>query len=97
MRKLVLTAVVGLISLTVLSCSGSKDVAESPCQKTIKAGCTKCHSTERTCEKLSEADADWPAIVKDMGKRAKLNQEQQDAVLACLTNTAEQGRFECPK
>lgn len=97
MRKLVLRAVVGLIALTVFSGSGSKAVAESPCQKTIKTSCTRCHSTERICNKLMKADADWPAIVKNMGKRANLSQEQQDTVFACLANTAGQGGFECPK
>ena len=97
MRKFVFTAVVGLITLAALACSGSKGGAESTCQQTVKASCTKCHSTERICKKLSKTDADWPAIVNNMGKRARLSPDKQDSVLACLTNTAEQGGFECPK
>lgn len=97
MRNFVLAAVFGLVSLAVVACSNSKESVGYPCQQTVETSCTKCHSTERICKELGEADADWPAIVKDMGKRGKLSLEVQDKVLACLTSTAEQGRFECPK
>ena len=97
MREFVLVTVFGLVFLAVILCGGGKDAEGSSCQQTVESSCTRCHSTERICRELGHAGADWPAIVKNMGKRGRLNQELQDKVLACLTSTTESGGFACSK
>ncbi|MGI6638635.1 MAG: hypothetical protein ACOX4Z_06185 [Desulfobulbus sp.] len=57
------------------------------CQQLIQNSCTKCHGVKRICTTLDKPDANWPAIVADMGKRGKLSQEVQVQALSCLTST----------
>ena len=64
----------------------SAEVNPQACQQVIENSCTKCHGIKRICTTLDKADADWPAIVADMGKRGKLSQEVQDQALSCLTS-----------
>ncbi len=73
------------------------EVNQQACQQVMENSCTKCHGVKRICTTLKKADANWPAIVADMGKRGKLSQDVQDQALNCLTSTdaAAKGAF-CP-
>ena len=97
MVKNLLWAGLVLVSLGVVSLAVGQDVDLTACQDSISTNCTKCHSTKKICRELGEADANWPEIIKDMGKRGKLSQEIQDAVLKCLTQTADPSQFVCNK
>ncbi len=96
MKKLLVPALLALLPLSIASWSFSQEVNDESCTQTIATSCTKCHGTAKICKELGEADADWPAIVARMGKKAKLSQEGQDAVLACLTKSTDPKQLVCP-
>ncbi len=95
--KNTLPLLVVLASVGITSWVAAQDVDEVACQQTIETSCTKCHSSERICNKLSEENENWSEIVKRMGGRGNLSQEVQDTVLNCLTKAAEPGKFVCKK
>ena len=97
MKKLLIIAVLALLPLCAAIWSNAQDVNDEACQQAIQTSCTKCHGAERICNKLSATDADWPAIVARMSKKAALNQETQDQVLNCLTKSADPKKIVCNK
>lgn len=66
--------------------SGTEATSQN-CQQVLDNSCTKCHGVKRICKTMDKADADWPVIVADMGKRGKLSREVQDQALSCVTST----------
>lgn len=97
MKKLLIPALLALLPLCAASWSASQEVTVEACQQAVQNNCTKCHSTEKICTKLDEADANWPKIVKNMGKKGNLSQEVQDNVLNCLTKSTDPKKVACPK
>ena len=98
MKRLILLTLLVLLPLGVAPLSFSQATPdEAACQQTIQKSCTKCHTTDRICHELAEADANWPHIVKEMGEKGKLSQEVQDTVLNCLTKSADPAKLVCKK
>ncbi len=95
--KGMLGVVLGFGIICFASWSIAQDVDDTACQKTIQTSCTSCHNTKRICHELSEADANWPSIIKEMGELGKLSQEVQDTALNCLTKAADPKKFVCDK
>lgn len=83
--------------ISFASWSIGQEVDEVTCQQTIQTSCTSCHNTKRICHELSETDANWPRIVKEMGELGKLSQEVQDTALNCMTKTDDPKKFVCGK
>ena len=97
MKKIILSALLVLTPFAVANFAYSQGKTESDCQQTIQNNCTKCHNTDRICHELSEADANWPKIVKEMGEKGKLSKEVQDNVLNCLTKSDDPKKLVCKK
>lgn len=97
MQKMMLSALLVLVPLGIASWSVGQDIDDAACQTTIEANCTKCHGTRKICHELGESDANWPAIIKEMGERGKLSQDVQDTVLNCLTKASDPKKFVCTK
>ncbi len=98
MNKLLGMLCAAVCTLGFAAMVNGTEVNAQACQQVMDNSCTKCHGVKRICKTLDKADADWPAIVADMGKRGKLSQEAQDQALNCLTSTdvAVKGTL-CPK
>ncbi|MFH0783834.1 MAG: hypothetical protein V2B20_18020 [Pseudomonadota bacterium] len=97
MKKILLSALLILTPLCVASLTFSQANTDSACQQTIQNSCTKCHTTDRICDELGEAAANWPKIVKDMGEKGKLSNEVQAEVLDCLTKSSDPAKLVCKK
>lgn len=89
MNTMLRTLCVTVGTLAFATMVGGAEANPQACQQVMKNSCTKCHDIKRICNTLGKADADWPAIVADMGKRGKLGQEIQDQAISCLTSTDE--------
>ena len=98
MNKLLGMLCAAVCTLGFAAMVGGVEVNQQACQQVMENSCTKCHGVKRICTTLEKADANWPAIVADMGKRGKLDQAVQDKALGCLTSTdaAVKGAL-CPK
>lgn len=97
MKKLLLPCLVLSLTLGIASLGTSQEVNEQACRQALETSCVKCHPMKKTCKELNKADANWKAIIADMGKRGKLSQEVQDTVLACLTTTPDPKKIACDK
>ena len=97
MKKLLLSTLLVLLPLCVATWSTSQEVNDEACQQVIQASCTKCHGAEKICKKLDQADADWPAIVSKMSKKAKVNKETEAQILDCLTKSTDPKKAACPQ
>ncbi|NLZ17076.1 MAG: hypothetical protein GX087_05010 [Desulfobulbaceae bacterium] len=86
MNKLLGILCAGACTFGFAAMASSTEVNPQTCQQVIENSCTKCHGIKRICTTLDKADADWSAIVADMGRRGKLSQEVQDQALSCLTS-----------
>lgn len=83
--------------LCFAAASISQAVDETACQETIQITCTSCHKTGRICRELDNKDADWPAIIKEMGELGDLSQDIQNTALNCLTKADNPKSFACKK
>lgn len=93
--KRILAALLCSAALVFASLSIGQDIDSATCQQTLKANCTSCHSIKRICHELDEKDANWPAIIKEMGELGNLSQKIQDTALNCLTKTDTPKAFVC--
>ena len=97
MKTLTLTVLCTVIAITVASLRAA-EVNDESCTAAITANCTRCHGAVKICNKLKDTAMDaekWRTIVARMGKKAKLTQDVQDAVHACLTTSADPGKLVC--
>jgi hypothetical protein len=95
MPKVLMPAVLALITLAVASLGIGKETDDNGCRQAVQTNCTTCHDTGRICAKLDSPGADWTTTVRVMGERGNLVQQEQDTVLACLTTSANPKKTVC--
>ena len=95
MPKVLIPAVVALITLAVVSLGTGKETDDNGCRQAVQTNCTTCHDTGRICAKLNIPAADWATTVRVMGERGNLGQQVQNAVLSCLTTSANPKKTVC--
>lgn len=96
MNKILFPGTLALITLAVASPGIGQETNNTACQQAIQTNCTICHATQRICAKLDIPGANWPATVAVMGKRGNLSKQVQDAVIVCLTTSANPKGLVCP-
>lgn len=97
MKRTILALLVVLVPFCIVAWGSGQKIDDAACTKLLQGNCTECHSTARICGELGQEYVDWPSLVSDMGERAKLNEEQKEVVLDCLTKAEEPGTFVCSK
>ena len=96
MPKMLIPAVLTLITLAVASLGVGKETDDNGCRQAVQTNCTTCHDTGRICAKLDTPGADWTTTVRIMGERGNLSAEVQETVLTCLTTSADSKKQLCP-
>lgn len=95
MKQIVLTAVL-LTSLSAFaSISVGQDVDDASCKQIIENTCTRCHSVNKICKELDNPRADWPGLVRWMGSKGNISQQDQKAALDCLTKSSDPKKIIC--
>jgi len=100
MKTLMIPALLITLAIGVVSLAASAADNEQACRSTIADTCTRCHGASRICNKLKDTGTDaqkWREIITRMGKKANLDQADQDTVHACLTMSADPSRLVCDK
>ena len=95
MPKMLIPAVLTLITLAVASLGVGKETDDNGCRQAVQTNCTTCHDTGRICAKLDTPGSDWATTVRVMGERGNLGQPVQDTVLACLTTSPNPKKTVC--
>lgn len=84
------------ISCAPILCKRAK--AAETCSTLLTSRCESCHYLTRVCEKVADNKGkwSWKRTVKNMVRQgAKLNQAEQDIMVACLSEPAPEVKELC--
>ena len=87
-----------LLNILYASFPDKPALAEETCSTLLVGRCEQCHYLTRVCEKVAENKGkwSWKRTVKNMVRQgAKLNQAEQDTMVACLSEPAPEVKKLC--